>query len=786
MIQENIAELVGTLKFTVDARPLVTFQKRLEKVTTMLQQFGEAANKKFAIKVSLDSRTLRAQLDKATSAKIAFKNFSVNEEALMIASKKISEKLDKTPIRLSNIKVDVAELVGQKRFIRTLLGQMQVNLPMTIKFKQAEAMLREWKKTTEEKFTLRVKADISQHNFLANVRRSLKAAQDKIGVMTVKVTDPKLKLKVDQADLRAQLNAVISSREYAVRVKVRHGSEERERTRTRVRDEAPRRRREGSDAFGGGIAGGAMGFMRGAIPGLGAAFAFSQLNQINQQMQAQQNAMTAVMGGEKEGQVQSKWVKDLSNQIGMDYRQVAPSYNKMLASGQTSGMSTDSVQNIFKGVSEYGRVMGLDSESMKGSMKAIEQMMNKGQVMSEELKGQLSERMPGAMSAMAEAAGFGTDEKGVAKLMDAMKNGDVKSTAVLEKFAAILAQRARAGDALEKAMHSTAAEQARMNNAFSDTVAVFSAAGFDAGMGKFFRAMADAMVKAEPGIKSLGEAFQLLVNPINAVINVGATLLNLLPKLGAAFGMSGGEMTAILITAGLFSTTIGAAAASIGILALALDDLITYAEGGDSLFGDWVNETPDAQQGIEKLGNAIDNLIVTLEGIPAKFGAITDSVGVLSTAISGLSFSSTFLSAMDKLASLVNALGNGIESAGSLFSGDMSGAGESLDRMKSNIGDYMTSSLQDAMGSLMRMQAERMIANRTPEEQKAAFMRDTAPVVTIGPTTVTVMVDPSKTQDMGAFMMDVQVAMRDQMHQVAKDAFKDGVSDLFTGTKEVK
>jgi tape measure domain-containing protein len=785
MIQENIAELVGTLKFKVDARPLVAFEKKLEKVTTMLQQFGEAANKKFNIKVSLDSRTLRAQLDKATNAKIAFKNFSINEEALMIASKKICEVLDKTPIRLANIKVDVSELVAQKRFIRTLLGQMQINLPMTIKFKQADAMLREWKKKTEEKFTLRVKADIAQAAFLANVRRSLKAVQDKIGVMEVKVTDPKLKLKVDQADLRAQLNAVISSREYTVRLKVRRGGEEEGQRRTRVRDDHMPHRRERSDAFGGGIAGASMGFMRGAIPGLGAAFAFSQLNQINQQMQAQQNAMTAVMGSEQKGQEQSEWVKNLSNTIGMDYRQVAPSYNKMLASGQTSGLSTENVQNIFQGVSEYGRTMGLDSESMKGSMRAIEQMMNKGQVMSEELKGQLAERMPGAISAMAEAAEF-TGPDAVAKLFKAMENGEIKSNAVLEKFSKILAERARQGGALEKAMESTAAQQARMNNAFSDTVAVFSAAGFDAGMGKFFRAMADAMVKAEPGIKSLGQAFELLINPINAIINVGASLLTLLPKLGAAFGMSGGEMSAILITAGLFSTTIGAAAASIGILALAIDDLIVYSEGGDSLFGDWINSTPDAQQGIEKLGNAIDNLIVTLDGIPAKFGLITDSVGTLSTAITGLSFSSSFLSAMDKLASLVNALGNGIESAGSLFSGDTEGAMDSLERMKSNIGDYMTSSLQDVMGSLMRMQVDRMIANRTPEEQREAFSRETAPTVTIGPTTVQVMIDPSKTPDMTTFMLDVQSAMRDQMEGVAKAAFKDSVSDLFTGTKELK
>jgi hypothetical protein len=42
----------------------------------------------------------------------------------------------------------------------------------------------------------------------------------------------------------------------------------------------------------------------------------------------------------------------------------------MMASGKAVGLETGNVRNIFQGVSEYGRVMGLDSESMKGSMRA--------------------------------------------------------------------------------------------------------------------------------------------------------------------------------------------------------------------------------------------------------------------------------------------------------------------------------------------------------------------------------------------------------------------------------
>lgn len=769
MIQEEIARLTGTLKFNVDAKPLVAFEKKLAGVTAQIQKFGQVANKKFTIKVSLDSKALREQLEKAGAAKIAFKNFSVNQEALAAAAKRISTRLNAIPISLTHIKVDVAALIGQKNLIKTLLGQMSVQLPVTLRMKQAETQLRAWKTNTETKFTLRLNADISQARFIANVRKSLRAAASKIGALTIKIHDPKLRLTVDQANLRAQIKAAISAAEFDVRVRVRRGP---------GGDLGPTPR-GGVGALGGGLAGAGMGFMRGAIPGLGAAFAFSQLNKIQQQMQGQGLAMTAVMGDEAKGKEQSQWVKSLSQEIGMDYRAVAPSYNKMLASGQTSGMSTKSVQNIFQGVSEYGRVMGLDSDTMKGSMRAIEQMMNKGQVMSEELKGQLAERMPGAMSAMAEAAGFGSDKASVGKLMDAMKKGTVKSTDVLEKFGNILAVRARSGGALEKAKTSTAAEQARMSNGFTDAVMKFSEGGFDKGMAGFFRSMAEGMEKALPGIENLGHAFEILIEPVDAFINVGATILKMLPDMGRMFGLTGGQLAALGVTAGLVMLPFGGVAAAIAAIVLAVDDLITYSEGGDSLFGDWLKETPDAQMAVDKLGGAFDNLKLAITGIDEK-------VGTLHTKIGMLSFSQSFMSSLDKLASILNALGNGIDAASKLMSGDAKGVGESLSRMGNDIQDYMKQSFFDVASSVLAGQAETMIAQRTPAEQAEAFMRETtmAPSLVIGDIQVQVVAPDGSDGTMIGTLIGASV--RDQMTQIAKDAFKDVVSDAMVGFKENK
>lgn len=648
MIQEEIARLTGTLKFNVDSRPLISFEKKLAGVTSQLQKFGQVANKKFVVKVSLDSKALREQLEKASAAKITFKNFSVSQEALTAAAKRISTRLNATPIKLTHVKVDIAALVAQKSLVRTLLGQMSIQLPITLKMQQAEAQLRAWKNNTEAKFTLRLNADISQARFIANVRKSLRAAQAKIGIFTVRVHDPKLRLSVDQANLRAQIRAAISAAEFDVRVRVRRGAGG-----GGNGGPSPRADRI-SGAAAGGIAGAGMGFLRGAIPGLGAAFAFAQLNKINQQMQAQSLAMTAVMGSQEAGNQQSQWVKNLANNVGMDYRQVAPSYNKMLASGQTSGMSTKSVQNIFQGVSEYGRVMGLDSDTMKGSMRAIEQMMNKGQVMSEELKGQLAERMPGAISAMAEAAGFGSDKESVGKLFDAMQKGLVKSPDVLEKFGNILAVRARSGGALDKAKTSTAAEQARMNNSFTDTVVKFSEGGFDKGMANFFRAMSQGMEKALPGVENLGNAFEGLIEPVNAMINVGGTILKMLPEIGKTLGLTGGQLAALGVTAGLVMLPFGGVAAAIAAIALALDDLIVYSEGGDSMFGRWLESSPEAETAFKALSEEASTFG---ENLKMAFEQAVELGG----ALDGLSFPEMIVATMKELTALMGLFNRSID-----------------------------------------------------------------------------------------------------------------------------
>lgn len=767
MLVEEIARLTGTLKFNVEARPLVAFEKRLNGVMNLLREFSTLANKKFTVKVALDSKSLRAQIDRATNSKILLNNIDVSKEALALQGKRIQDHLNKTTIRLDNVRIDINKLVEQKRFIRTMMGQIQLGLPIKLNLMGMESELKRETKAIAARNPLKLEVVINQNQLVMNLRRAILQAQKNMSTLKLRVENPQVRLQVDKQHLINEIRSAINNQDFRIRIGAQGGN---------GRGAQGGHNPSLSRAAGQGLST-AAGFARGAIPGLGAAFAFSQMNTIQQQMQGQANAMTAVMGGEAQGREQSAWVKNLSNTVGLDYRQVAPSYNKMLASGKTSGMSTEGVQSIFQGVSEYGRVMGLDSEAMKGSMRAIEQMMNKGQVMSEELKGQLAERLPGAISAMAESAGFGTDADSVAKLFKAMENGEVKSNAVLEKFAAILAERARQGGALEKAMRSTAAEQARMNNAFTDAVMTFSAGGFDAGMASFFRTLADAMSRAEPLIKALGGAFEVLVRPLNAVFTLIGDLGEAWPDLAKSIGVSEKALATLAVAAGAFLLPFGGVLVTVSALALALEDLVTYSKGGESLFGNWVANTEGAQEAVDKIVFAFDHLKAAMADVGYAFDELKTKFPEV---FDGVELDNPLVKALEAISGYVDNIASGLDRVAAVMRGDFSGAVKGLGE------GYFNAITEYNPGyNLMRYAGEKggswleeyrrnsgmpLNPTNTPVSLLADQRKESTPNITIPSITLQVTA-PAGVTDPGDFAKGMQPHIQEITLQAVRDAF---------------
>ena len=135
-------------------------------------------------------------------------------------------------------------------------------------------------------------------------------------------------------------------------------------------------------------------------------------------------------GGAAAGAEEFAFVKAESERLGLQLNTTAASYAKLTAASKGTELQGRGTREIFVGVAEATTVLGLSSEESAGALNAIQQMMSKGTVQAEELRGQLGERIPGAFQMAARVMGVTTAELG--KMLE---QGQVISAEFLPKFA---------------------------------------------------------------------------------------------------------------------------------------------------------------------------------------------------------------------------------------------------------------------------------------------------------------------------------------------------------------
>ncbi len=654
--EKVVASLVGKLSWQADHRPLASFEKRLDAIAAKMKSLNDLAKGKVTVNIKLNQAAWNKKVAQLQRTSIQLSNISVASGSLTAVRAKIKERLDTTKLLFKEVKISTQSLVAMREAVRTSLQKETFDINVMPKWKQALDSLRTWRKKIEDKWTIRFNATINKAKFYQNAKAVVDHVSKKIG--TIKITDPKIKLTVDRTALRAEIANVLREieREAKIRIKLDAGVS----GGGGGGGGSGRQFGMRQGMMAGGVAGTAATWGRGFIPGLSGAFAVSHLNTAIQDMRGQDLALQAVTGSKEEAMRQKAWMENLSGTLGLVTKDTLPAYTKMLASGSTSGYSTGSVQNIFTGVSAYGRTMGLDQESMKGTFRAIEQMINKGQIYSEELKGQLAERAPGVISAMAEAAGLDPekDPEAVAKLFKMMEDGELKSRDVMEKFSAILLRRAKEGGALEEAMKSVAAEQSRFKEAWNKSVMQFADAGFESAMREFFSNTAEEITRATPLTKSFGRAFEWMMNPINAAIEVVGKFGEYLPTLAKGLGTTENALIAFGTVALINLTPIGRIATAIGAIVLAVEDLIRYSEGKSSVFGDWLKglseedrkALDDAAASLKSLAEAFSGLFTTLsstevfKNISPSIRGVAGSIGYMAEKLAYL------IRVMDELA----------------------------------------------------------------------------------------------------------------------------------------
>lgn len=166
--------------------------------------------------------------------------------------------------------------------------------------------------------------------------------------------------------------------------------------------------------------------------GAAAAMTGKQVLDASLQMDRLNKAYATITGSSSAAQNQLDYMYDVTQRLGLQFQGTAEAAKGFFAAGKDSALK-DHLNGIFESVSMAGSALALSKDQMDGVFLALGQMISKGKVQAEELRGQLGERLPGAFDMAAKAMGVTT-----AKLDDMLKKGQVTAEEMLPKLAKVL------------------------------------------------------------------------------------------------------------------------------------------------------------------------------------------------------------------------------------------------------------------------------------------------------------------------------------------------------------
>ena len=164
--------------------------------------------------------------------------------------------------------------------------------------------------------------------------------------------------------------------------------------------------------------------------------AFSRLQDIILKIDSFNNLMEKTTGTVYGASDSMKYLIATSKQFGVSLEQSIQRYSKFYAAATQAGLAAEDIRDIFSGLANVSGNLGLRSDELSGVFLAIEQMLSKGKVTTEELRRQLGERMPGAVGIMVRALNKLNPELKITTndLDEMLKKGEVISAEVLPEF----------------------------------------------------------------------------------------------------------------------------------------------------------------------------------------------------------------------------------------------------------------------------------------------------------------------------------------------------------------
>jgi tape measure domain-containing protein len=322
--------------------------------------------------------------------------------------------------------------------------------------------------------------------------------------------------------------------------------------------------------------------MRAAVAGLGIGVVLREITDAGLAFDRMQNTLKAVAGSTEAGRAEFQFLRMEANRLGIDLKSAAESYGGLAAAAKGTSLEGQQAREIFVAVAEAMTALGRTSDQTQGALLSIQQMMSKGTVQAEELRGQLGERLPGAFQMAAKAMGVTTQQ-----LDDMLKKGQVVAADFLPRFAQVL--RSEWGQAATEAANNLQANFNRISTAIFELGVVIAKSGFGEAVAAEAKRLLDALTSAEvaqaaktfgdtlgTGIRAAGEAAAFLARNLDLVAYAAAgfaavKLAEIIAAIGTAALNAAAGIRAMALA--LASNPLTAAALTIAGIGVAIYEL---------------------------------------------------------------------------------------------------------------------------------------------------------------------------------------------------------------------
>jgi tape measure domain-containing protein len=168
--------------------------------------------------------------------------------------------------------------------------------------------------------------------------------------------------------------------------------------------------------------------------------------------------MTYAAGGADMARATMAYLREEAGRLAQNVYASMDAYKGFSAAAKGTALEGDGVRKMYSSMSEAAAVLSLSQQQVELSLRALGQMMSKGNVQAEELRGQLGENLPGAFNLAARAMGVTQQQ-----LNKMLEQGEVAATDLLPRLAEVMHE--EFGAAAEAAARDADNITAAMNRA---------------------------------------------------------------------------------------------------------------------------------------------------------------------------------------------------------------------------------------------------------------------------------------------------------------------------------